>query len=97
MRSGAGYIGREKFEYFLAVHEGLEELFLSNMGGDTPHLQTILAQGSALELLIIRQSDMEDPTALEKGQAEGELHDVPTIRKACPKLRSLVIDVHQSG
>ncbi len=91
-QSTVGYIGREKIECFLTVHQGLEEIAFSNMGKDRPSLAAILAQGRSLKVLKLYESRS---TSTSQGRNSGkfnEKEDVARICKTCPHLEQLIVD-----
>lgn len=88
----AGYFGKEKFERFLMLYTGLQELIFTNLGANRPGLQAISAQGATLQALTMHES--RNPNRSDSIQRSTfTADDLRHLLKRCQRMQHLSVEL----
>ncbi len=96
LQANTGFFGKAKIECFLSIHKGLEEIEFTNVGGNMPCLQAILAQGSTPRSLKLVETKRKNNSGFEKAPYEYELEEQVNVRERCPNLRVFIINLESN-
>ena len=84
-----GYFDREKFERWLMLYKGLEDVAFINLGDNRPSFEAISAHGATLKRLAIQEYEIPQSEKRPYPSAE----NVQLLLDNCPNLQHLSLDL----